>query len=62
MRIEYYYDPHMKIWCAEVIDAENNVITFEYAGKESDIQFLIDNSLSNQYKVISIKKVKFYKC
>lgn len=58
--IEYYKDPIEKLWRADVIDEENNVVDFVWAAKEKEIKLEIE-CLKKKYEVIRTAKTSFYK-
>lgn len=58
--IEYYYDIKARLWRADVIDEETNVVDYVNAYTESEIKSEAED-LKQKYQVLRVTKTSFYK-
>ena len=58
--IEYYYDIKARLWRADVIDEENNVVDYVNAYTESEIKSETED-LKQKYPVLRVTKTSFNK-
>lgn len=58
--IDYYYDIKAKLWRADVLDEESNVVEYVNSYREPGILEEIKD-LKKKYTVLRVTKTKFYK-